>query len=97
MAFTLLHRLPLNVKSFQCHIFFLFSIQVSEQQMMGDSDEEGVVKGSITLGGDWPKNVKKIRAVASSPSGSGGGGEDNSEERRLKKRARDGRSTVDGI
>ncbi len=51
--------------------------------MLGDSAEEGVVMGSLTLGGDWPKNVKKIRALSEEGSDAAA-----AEERRLKKRAR---------
>ena len=59
---------------------------------MDDEDhEEGVVMGSITLGGDWPQNVRKIRALAGSPTPEGADrevGSNASDERRLKKRAR---------
>ena len=45
-------------------IYETLSAQVSEKPVEDDDHEEGVVCGSITLGGDWPHNVRKIRALA---------------------------------
>ena len=55
-----------------------------------DHEEGGVVMGSITLGGDWPQNVRKIRALSGSPTPPPEGGSNNADEKRLKKRAREG-------
>ena len=39
--------------------------QVSEKPMEDDDHEEGgVVMGSITLGGDWPQNVREDYSVS---------------------------------
>ena len=64
---------------------------MSEKPVEDDDHEEGgVVMGSITLGGDWPQNVRKIRALAGSPTPppEGGAGGKAADEKRLKKRAR---------
>ena len=50
-------------KMFDCEFVVLQKVEKVTEEAESPEEEEdgGVVHGAITLGGEWPKSVKKIR------------------------------------